>query len=67
MSGDGVFEHHPILGWIPSAPEPFWSRSWRTWFRWRPACYPCRVAFKTRDGHDRHWVTTHAAPPEDEK
>lgn len=51
-----AMEEHPVLGWIRAVPEPFWVRRW---FRWKPACYPCELTFKTRDDHDRHWVTTH--------
>lgn len=49
---------HPILGWILSIPDPFWVRRW---FRWKPACYECKVTFGNRDEHDRHWTVMHSA------
>lgn len=47
------------LGPIVAIPEPFWNTSWRTWFRSRPACYPCRVTFKTRERYEQHYLSTH--------
>lgn len=51
--------HDPVYGWERAIPEPFWVRSWRALFRWRPACYECRTAFKTRGEFDEHHVRTH--------
>jgi hypothetical protein len=55
---------HPERGYEPAIPEPFWYRSWRTWFRDRPACYQCAVngeplLFKNRQEWDNHYVLTH--------
>lgn len=54
----------PVLGWVPAIPEPFWYKGWRTWFRYRPACYRCTgteppLIFKTRAEYDAHYVLTH--------
>ena len=55
----------PQLGWVPAIPEPFWYRSWRTLFRYRPACYKCShgaeppLLFKNRKAWDEHYVLTH--------
>jgi hypothetical protein len=54
----------PQLGWVPAIPEPFWYRSWRTWFRDRPACYQCTgkeppLIFKNRAEWEAHYVLTH--------
>lgn len=51
-----VHEYHPEHGWRPSIPEPFWVRRW---FRWRPACYPCRIRFRDRSEHDEHYRREH--------
>lgn len=49
----------PELGYVPLIPEPFWIRTWRTLFRWRPGCYVCRVTFKDRSEWERHYVFNH--------
>ncbi len=55
----------PVLGWVPAIPVPFWYKSWRTWFRYRPACYRCThgeeppLLFKNRKAWDAHYVLTH--------
>lgn len=36
-----VSSSDPQLGWIPAIPEPFWYKSWRTLFRWKPQCVEC--------------------------
>lgn len=43
--------------YIPAIPEPFWEKSWRTFFRWRPLC--CRTMFKSREAYDQHYVLEH--------
>lgn len=58
---DGVHSFDPKHPDVPMVafPEPFWIRSWRTMFRWRPACYPCKQTFRTRAEHDEHYLRTH--------
>jgi hypothetical protein len=54
--------YDPTLGgYVPAIPEPFWHKSWRTWFRWRPQCPWCKdmPIFKTRAQWDSHYVLTH--------
>jgi hypothetical protein len=60
------FTHDPVLGYVPSIPEPFWYSGWRTLFRYRPACYQCGspMLFKTRLEWDGHYVLTHLAADE---
>jgi hypothetical protein len=49
----------PELGPMIAIPEPFWVRTPRTLFRWRPACYGCRKTFPTRERWEQHWLTEH--------
>jgi hypothetical protein len=62
----------PQLGWVPAIPEPFWYKSWRTWFCYVPACYQCPDAlgnpllFKNRAAWDAHYVLTHLEEDTDE-
>jgi hypothetical protein len=60
VSGN-IYTHDPIYGWEPSIPEPFWVRSWRTLFRWRPACYECRITFKAVLDYQSHYRRLHGA------
>ena len=53
----------PELRPVVSIPEPAWVRNWRTFFRSRPACYPCRIAFRTRSLSETHWLRLHYSPP----
>lgn len=67
----GNYTLDPQLGWVPAIPEPFWYRTWRTWFQDRPACYRtacCRTTwldgvvpmlFKTKKEYETHYVLTH--------
>lgn len=57
---------HPELGYMPSIPEPFWERSWRTWFRWRPYCVVCRKLLKDRSDWTIHYALNHIPPVETE-
>jgi hypothetical protein len=62
---------HPELGYQPAIPEPFWYKSWRTWFRYTASCYDraCTrksffgetlpMFFKTKQEWDNHYVLTH--------
>lgn len=59
------YVRHPEYGLIPAIPEPFWYKSWKTFFRYKPACYQCAVdgeplLFKNREEYDTHWALTHA-------
>lgn len=65
-------------GPIPPIPEPFWHRSWRTLWRWRPEClHTWRMRdgstvtrlrrFKTRDEYERHWLAWHVPTSGDAK
>lgn len=47
--------HSPCI----CVPEPMWIRTLRTLWRWRPACYPCEITFKTRDEFETHWRAHH--------
>lgn len=44
-------------------PEPFWipgwRHSWRTMFRWVPACYDCRITFSAVSEYQDHYVKHH--------
>lgn len=44
---------------VPAIPEPFWIKSWRTLFRWKPGCYQCRMVFKDRADFETHYMFTH--------
>ena len=68
MTSEGsVMRSDPELGWVPVVPEPFWHRSWRTLFRWRPQCTICHSMpiFKTRSEYDCHYVLFHIEPWKD--
>ncbi len=54
-----MYQFDPELGYVPAIPEPFWERSWRTWFRWKPYCGECRLLLKTRAEWDTHYVLNH--------
>lgn len=54
-----ISRYDPISGQQPSIPEPFWIRSWRTFWRWRPACYSCRLMLRDRYGYDQHYLSYH--------
>lgn len=52
----------PELGPIVAIPEPFWVRSWRTLWRWKPVCLECygdKVWWGTREHWERHWLNAH--------
>jgi len=55
----------PDLGEIVAVPEPFWRRSWRTLFRYKPACYECEVMFSSRALWEVHWLAEHYRPCEE--
>lgn len=55
-----VAQFNSQLGWIPAIPEPFWHKSWRTLFRYRPECFLCHVRFKTRTEWEQHYVLKHS-------
>jgi len=38
-------------------PEPFWERSPRTWFRYKPMC--CRTIFDSREAYESHYIRMH--------
>lgn len=38
-------------------PEPFWERSWRTFFREKPMC--CDTVFADRAAYEEHYVRMH--------
>jgi hypothetical protein len=57
-------QHDPQLGYMPAIPEPFWFRGWRTWFRYRPACYRCAEGGKPKlfadlGAYRLHYVLKH--------
>ena len=67
----GTYTLDPQLGWVPAIPEPFWYKGWRTFFRYRPACYQCTngeppLIFKNRAEWDSHYVLTHLKEDLDE-
>lgn len=47
--------------WVPAIPEPFWFKSWRTLWFWRPGCYQCQIIFKTREEWNEHYVKHHSS------
>lgn len=61
----------PQLGYMPAVPEPFWYRSWRTWFTDTPSCYRAGCTrksffgevlpmfFKNRQAYDTHYILRH--------
>jgi len=51
----------PDLGYMPAIPEPFWYRGWRTFFRFKPACYRCGnpMLFKDRMAYSIHYALNH--------
>lgn len=59
MSGPRVHGWDPELGAMVAIPEPFWVRTLRTLFRNRPACYECRIVFKTQALWEQHWLREH--------
>lgn len=70
---DNVMSQNPVTGtWEPAIPEPFWYRSWRTLWRWRPGCADCTglrtgkpwtakdaVLFKSRAEWQAHYRRAH--------
>lgn len=50
---------------VPCTPEPFWERSWRTLFRWRPMC--CNKIHKDRAAYEAHYVACHETEPAPEE
>lgn len=60
----GVYSLDPQLGYVPAIPEPFWYRGWRTFFRFRPACYACGgpLLLKDRREWEAHYALNHIAP-----
>jgi hypothetical protein len=44
-------------------PEPFWERSLRTWFRYKPMC--CNRIFRNRGAYEDHYVMNHIASSEE--
>lgn len=44
---------------VPAIPEPFWERSLRTWFRWKPYCVSHRRLFKDKAEYEEHYVKYH--------
>jgi len=55
----GVQSYDPNFGWEPAIPEPFWTRSWRTAFRWRPQCIEHGMTFRTKLDYQSHWRREH--------
>ena len=52
--------------YVPVIPEPFWYKSWRTLFRFRPACYQCTkkeppLIFKDRKEYEEHYIKYHSS------
>lgn len=43
-----------------AVPEPFWIKGWKTLFCWRPACYQCRITYRTREEYADHYIAVHA-------
>lgn len=55
------YKFDPELGYVPAIPEPFWYSGWRTWFRYRPACYRCGnpLLFANRPEWETHYALHH--------
>ena len=61
-----IMSFDPVMGcYVPAIPEPFWYKSWRTWFRYRPQCVRCDIVFKTKLEWDAHYVLTHLQQDEE--
>lgn len=43
---------------VPTIPEPFWERSWRTLFLRKPKC--CNKIFWSRAAYELHYIYIHA-------
>ena len=44
-------------GTTPPVPEPFWHSSWRSLWRWKPACIECgERLFRDRAAYDAHYL-----------
>lgn len=60
---DGVQQFDPDYGWERAVPTPFWTRSWRTLFRWRASCPEHGIQFgNSVDGGDawrEHYLREH--------
>lgn len=65
-SGGNISQPGPF----PPIPEPFWHRSWRSLWRWQPACIPCGAVdmrsgrhyerrFKNLDEWEVHYLQVH--------
>jgi len=54
-------------GPLSPVPEPFWHRSWRTLWRWRPECIEHGKRFASRDEFDLHYRLRHLAAVQGEQ
>lgn len=55
----GSFTQLEDGSYVPAIPEPYWYRSWRTWFRLCPGCYGCNLIFKNRQDFNEHYIKMH--------
>ena len=51
--------YDPEVGPLVAIPEPFWVRTLRTFFRYRPACYEHQTVFRTRAEWETHYLRAH--------
>lgn len=52
-------------GNVPPVPEPFWHRSRRTLWTWRPACIACgERLFLNRMAWESHYLSEHVSDAE---
>lgn len=47
------------LGPIVAIPAPFWHRSWRTGWQWRPECIEHGCRFSRRHLYEQHYLSEH--------
>lgn len=58
MSGD-VQRFDAEYGWERDVPVPFYSRSWRTLWRWRAECPQHRRHFHSDEEWSEHYLREH--------